>query len=150
MSIFVTDCASRPRFQAPAQLFFAQPLDAKQFVTRPLTRLQQDRMSRNFQFLGDKAQQCRVRFPFYRRCAQFDLNCPTVLTYDAVALGMWNDVNSQNGHGADHIRAEMNCLDEFSHRVPSCGSETATLVPHLLYPRIQPALLAICAMAIGA
>jgi hypothetical protein len=68
--------------------------------------------------IGEKAHQCRVRLPFYRWRAQFDLNCATVLTYDAVAVSVWNDVHSESCHSADHIRAEMNSLDEFWRCMP--------------------------------
>jgi len=63
-------------------------------------------MPRKFHLLGEKTHQCRVRLPFYRWRAQFDLNCATVLTHDTVALSIWNDVNSQNCHLADHSRAD--------------------------------------------
>ena len=75
-------------------------------------------MPRKFHLLGEKAHQCRVRPPFYRWRAQFDLNCATVLTYDAVALGIWNDVDSENYHSADPIRDKMNSLDEFWRGMP--------------------------------
>ena len=70
-------------------------------------------MPRKFNLRGDKAHQRRVRLPFYRWRAQFDLDCATVFTHDAVALSIWNDVHSEDCHSADHIRAEMNSLDGF-------------------------------------
>ena len=80
---------------------------------RSLTRLQHNCTSREFHFFGKKAHQCRVRLPFDRWRTQFDLNRATVLTYDAVALGIWNDMHSQNRHSANHIRAEGSSLDGF-------------------------------------
>ena len=69
------------------------------------------------QLLGEKANQRRVRLPFDRRCAQFDLNCAAVLAHDTVALRIRNDVNPQNCHSANHIRAEVNLLDGFWRRM---------------------------------
>src|SRR6266496_4649771 len=49
--------------------------------------------------------------------AQFDLNCAAVFAHDTIGLGIRNDVNAQNCHSADHIRAEVNSLDGFWHRM---------------------------------
>jgi hypothetical protein len=67
--------------------------------------------------LGEKAHQRGIGLPFNRRCAQFDLNCAAVFAHDTVGLGIRNDVNAQNCHSADHIRAEVNSLDGFWHRM---------------------------------
>jgi hypothetical protein len=95
-----------------------QPIYPNQFIARVVTALQHDSTSRELHLLGEKAHQRCVRPAFYRLRAQFDLNCATVLTYDAVALSIWNDVHSENCHPADHIRAETNSLDAFWRRMP--------------------------------
>jgi hypothetical protein len=40
-----------------------------------------------------------------------------VLANDNIALGIRNDMNLQNCHLADHIRAEVNSLDGFWQRM---------------------------------
>jgi Protein of unknown function DUF2834 len=74
---------------------------------------------------GKKGDQRRIRLSFNRRCAQFDLNCAAVLANDTIAHGIRNDVNPQNCHSAHHIRAEMNSLDGFWHRMRLCASMKA-------------------------
>lgn len=48
--------------------------------------------------------------------SQFDLNCATVHAHHTATLGIRNDMNPQNCHLADHIRAEVNSLDGFWRR----------------------------------
>jgi len=45
---------------------------------------------------SDKAHRRRIGLPFYRRCAQLDLNCATVDAYDTVHLRIRNDVRPED------------------------------------------------------
>ena len=67
--------------------------------------------------LGEKAHQRRIGLPFDCRCAQFDLKRVAMLANDNIALGIWHDVNPQNCHSPDHIRAGVNLLDGFWRRM---------------------------------
>src|SRR5262249_60506704 len=66
------------RQQSATYVFFAQSIDPNQFVTRSLTALQHDRLSRQFQLLGEKANQRHVLLSFNCRLTMFDLNCVSV------------------------------------------------------------------------
>ena len=63
--------------------------------------------------LRKKMHQRGIGFPFDSRCAQFDLECAAVLANDNIALCIWHNVNPQNCHSPDHIRAEVNLLGGF-------------------------------------
>ena len=76
-------------------------------------------MPRKFQLLGEKTDQRCICFSFDRRCAQFDLNCAAVLACDTVDLGIRNDANAENCHGADRNRIDVNLLDGFWRRMAS-------------------------------
>jgi Terpene cyclase DEP1 len=85
-------------------------------------------MLREFQLLGEKTDQRRVRFSFNRRCTQFDPNRAAILAGDAVDLSIRNDVNAQNCHSADRIGKEAKLLDGFCRRTPLCASMKARRV----------------------
>ena len=63
--------------------------------------------------LGKKVQQRRIGLPFDSRCAQFNFECAAMLANDNIALCIWDNVNPQNRHSSDHIRAEVKLLDGF-------------------------------------
>jgi len=50
-----------------------------------------------------------------------------VFAHDTIGLGIRNDVNAQNCHSADHIRAEVNSLDGFWHRMRGDAAMKALL-----------------------
>ena len=95
--------------------------------------------------------QRRIRLPFDRRCAQFDLNCATV----------HRPPHCRSWHSERHEPAELpfgrsyQSRGELARRILAphamiCSHESATLLPDLLCARIGPPLRAICAVAIGA
>lgn len=71
---------------------FVQAFDANHFVMRSLTVFENDRAFGDVQFFGQKTTQSGIRFPFYRRRAQFDLDRVAVLADNFVALRVWNDM----------------------------------------------------------
>jgi hypothetical protein len=86
--------------QAASHVFLVEAIYPNQFITRRVTAFQCDRMSRNLQMFGEKANQRCVRFSFHGWRAQFDLNRVTVNAYDTVTPGIGNGVNPQNCHSA--------------------------------------------------
>ena len=94
-----------------------------------MTAFQYDSVPGEFQLLGEKTDQRRVGFSFNRRCAQFDLDRAAVsatgrtrcgeLACDTVDLGIRNDANAENCHGADRNRTNVNLLDGFWRRMAS-------------------------------
>ena len=91
-------CSSDCGEQSSTSVVFAQAFDANHFVTRSLTPSKGDCALRDIQFFGQKTTQSGIRFSFYCRRAQFDLDRVSVLANHDVALRIWNDVESYNGH----------------------------------------------------
>jgi len=84
----ISDCDK----QSSSSVVFTQAFDVNHLVTRSLTVFENDRAFWDVQFFSQKTTQSSIRFPFYRRGAQFDLDRIAVLADDFVALRIWHYV----------------------------------------------------------